>query len=63
MAKDKKGNLIANVFIAESFGYSSDLRVVVSLGLDGKIIAVKNHVKIVMAWVRQGRVAEHLKIF
>ncbi len=40
-AKDAKGNLIAYVFIAQTYGYSSDIRTVVSLSPKGNIIAVK----------------------
>jgi len=40
-AKDAKGNLIAYVFIAQAYGYSSDIRIVVSLSPRGNIIAVK----------------------
>lgn len=40
-AKDAKGNLIAYVFIAQVYGYSSNIRTVVSLSPRGNIIAVK----------------------
>ena len=40
-AKDEDGSLIAYVFVARSYGYSSDINTVVSLTPDGKIIAVK----------------------
>jgi len=40
-AKDAQGNLIAYVFIAKAYGYSSDIKTVVSLTPRGKIIAVK----------------------
>ena len=40
-AKDAEGNLIAYVFIAGVYGYSSDIRTVVSMSPQGKIIEVK----------------------
>jgi electron transport complex protein RnfG len=40
-AKDAQGNLIAYVFIAEGYGYSSDIRTVVSLNPEGDIIKAK----------------------
>jgi electron transport complex protein RnfG len=40
-ARDGAGNLIAYVFIAEGYGYSSQIRTVVSLTPTGEIIAVK----------------------
>ena len=39
-ARDAEDNLIAYVFIAESHGYSSDIRAVVSLSPQGNIIEV-----------------------
>ncbi|GAI52958.1 unnamed protein product, partial [marine sediment metagenome] len=40
-AKDAKGNLIAYVFITKGYGYSSDIRTVVSMNPEAEIIAVK----------------------
>lgn len=40
-AKDTEGNLIAYVFIAQTYGYSSQIRAVVSLEPEGNIIAVR----------------------
>jgi electron transport complex protein RnfG len=40
-AGDAQGNLIAYVFITQVYGYSSDIRTVVSLSSSGNIIAVK----------------------
>ena len=40
-AKDSQGNLIAYVFIAKAHGYSSDIRTVVAIDSNAKIIAVK----------------------
>jgi electron transport complex protein RnfG len=40
-AKDAAGNLIAYVFIASVYGYSSDIRVVVSLSPQGNIIQAR----------------------
>ena len=40
-AKDTEGNLIAYVFIAQAYGYCSDIRTVVSLNPEGNIIAIK----------------------
>jgi electron transport complex protein RnfG len=40
-AKDTQGNLIAYVFIAEGYGYSSDIRTVVSLTPEGNIVEAK----------------------
>jgi len=39
-AKDADGDLIAYVFIADAYGYSSDIRTVVSLSPQGNIIEV-----------------------
>ncbi|MGD9014560.1 MAG: FMN-binding protein [Candidatus Omnitrophota bacterium] len=39
-AKDAEGNLIAYVFIADAYGYSSDIKAVVSLSPQGNIIRV-----------------------
>lgn len=39
-AKDAEGNLIAFVFITRAYGYSSDIRAVVSLSPQGNIIEV-----------------------
>jgi electron transport complex protein RnfG len=40
-AKDAEGNFIAYIFITQARGYSSDIKMVVSLGSVGNIIAVK----------------------
>ncbi len=40
-AKDKAGNLVAYVFIAEGVGYSDDIRTTVAITSQGRIIAVK----------------------
>ena len=40
-AKDAQGNLIAYVFIVEGYGYSSDIKTVVSLTPEGNIIKAK----------------------
>lgn len=40
-AKDAKGDLMAYVFIAQGRGYSSDIKIVVSLDSKGNIIAIK----------------------
>ena len=39
-ARDAKGNLIAYVFITKSYGYSSEIRAVVGLSPQGRIIQV-----------------------
>ena len=40
-AKDAQGQFIAYVFITEAYGYSSNIRTVVSLKPNGKIMAIK----------------------
>ncbi|MFH1678291.1 MAG: RnfABCDGE type electron transport complex subunit G [Candidatus Omnitrophota bacterium] len=40
-AKDAEGNLIAYVVITKAYGYSSDIKTVVSISPEGNIIAVK----------------------
>lgn len=40
-AKDSQGNLIAYIFIAKARGYSSDIRTVIAMDPNAKIIAVK----------------------
>lgn len=40
-AKDSQSNLLAYVFIAEARGYSSDIKIVVSMNPEAEIIAIK----------------------
>ena len=40
-ASDNRGQLLGYIFVSETKGYSSILKAVVGVGLDGKIIAVK----------------------